>query len=292
LSDRIRRLLQAGQLIIGDGAFGTQLQARGLPPGSLPEAWNWENPVAVQAVYRAYAEAGSDYVAANTFGGNAPRLKEAGLLDRAEEVNRLGVRLAKEAVGEDAQVGACIGPTGRLLAPYGEMTLDELEAIYRAQLEVVLDAGADLILVETHHDAQEACTAVMVAKALAPEIPVFCQFAFNAKGRTMMGLKAADAARAAEEAGADVVGANCGDGPEAVRVALEAMRPATPLPLLAKANAGIPQAGAHGEAIWDVTTQQMVEHARAFRALGAQVIGGCCGTTPDTIRAIVAALRG
>jgi 5-methyltetrahydrofolate--homocysteine methyltransferase len=265
------------------------LQAAGLPAGALPEVWNVERPEAVQAVHRAYAEAGARYVTANTFGGNGPRLTEAGLADRAEELNRLGVSLAREAVGDDIWVGASIGPTGQLLAPYGTMTVAELEEIYATQIRIVADAGADLILVETQHDVEEASAAVRMAKR-ETDLPIICGFAFNGQGRTMMGLKAGDAAQRMEADGADVVGANCGDGPAAILAALEQMRQATDLPLLAKSNAGIPQAGEGGQAMWDVTPEQMAEHAREFVALGAKVIGGCCGTTPAFIAAIASAL--
>jgi 5-methyltetrahydrofolate--homocysteine methyltransferase len=283
-------VLQTDELIIADGAFGTMLQAQGLPAGTLPEAWNIERPETVQAIYRAYADAGAQYVTANTFGGNRPRLAAAGLAEQADELNRLGVILAKEAVGDRAWVGASIGPTGELVEPYGTLSVADLEEIYAAQIRVVAEAGADIILIETQHQVEEAWAAVSAAKA-GTALPVFCTFSFNAKGRTMMGLKAEDAARRAEEAGADVVGANCGDGPPAILAALEQMRTATDLPLLAKSNAGIPQAGEGGQALWDVTPEQMVAHARAFVALGARVVGGCCGTTPVYIAAISAALH-
>ncbi|MFH1085004.1 MAG: homocysteine S-methyltransferase family protein, partial [Chloroflexota bacterium] len=244
----------------------------------------------VQAVYRAYVAAGAQYVTANTFGGNRPRLTEAGLADRLAELNRLGIVLARDAVGDRAWVGASIGPTGQLPEPYGPLSIADLEAIYAEQIAAVAAAGADLILIETQHAGEEAAAAIRMAKAHS-NLPVVCGFAFNARGRTMMGLKAADAARLAEEAGADVVGANCGDGPEAVRAALEAMRTATALPLLAKSNAGIPQAGPDGQAVWDVTPAQLAEQARQFVALGARVVGGCCGTNPEYIAAIAAAVR-
>ncbi|MBN1399497.1 MAG: homocysteine S-methyltransferase family protein [Anaerolineae bacterium] len=283
-------VLQTDELILADGAFGTMLQAQGLPAGTLPEAWNVERPEVVQAVYRAYADAGAQYVTANTFGGNRPRLADAGLAEQADELNRLGIALAKDAVGDRVWVGASIGPTGQLVEPYGTLSVAELEAIYADQIRVVAEAGADIILIETQHQVEEACAAVSAAKA-ETALPVFCTFSFNVKGRTMMGLRAEDAARRAEEAGADVVGANCGDGPPAILAALEQMRTATDLPLLAKPNAGIPQAGEGGQALWDVTPEEMVAHARAFVALGARVIGGCCGTTPAFIAAIRAALR-
>jgi len=199
------------------------------------------------------------------------------------------VELAREAVDENAWVAGDVGPTGQLLEPYGELSLADAEAIYREQVIVLAEAGADLILIETMNDIEEALCAVRMARAHT-SLPVFCSFAFNAKGRTMMGLRAGDAARRVAEAGANAVGANCGEGPEAVRVALEGMHEAVDLPLIAQANAGIPRMGEASAAVWDVTPKEMAAHARAFVAAGARIVGGCCGTGPEHIADIAAAL--
>ena len=282
--------LRRGELIIGDGAFGTMLQAKGLPPGTIPEVWNRDNPVAIQSVYRAYLEAGSQIITANTFGGNRVRLQDAKLADDIEALNRMGISLAREVAGEDAWVAASIGPTGRMMAPYGELSLADAEALYAEQIAIVAQADADLILLETQHDIEEAGAAIRMAKRES-DLPVFCTFAFDARGRTMMGLTPEEAARRSAENGADVVGANCGEGPEAVRAALERMQTVTSLPLMAQANAGVPKADAHGQGVWDVTPDEMVEHVKAYVSLGARVVGGCCGTNPAFIAAMVAALR-
>lgn len=298
MSQDLMTVLGRGDLIVGDGAMGTMLQAAGLPAGTLPEAWNADNPEAVRAVHRAYLAAGAMFITSNTFGGNRPRLTEGGLVDRAAELNRLGAALAREAAGEAAGtagaaawVAGSIGPTGQLMDPYGPLTVAEAEAIYAEQAAALAEGGADLIKIETQHDIEEACAAIRAAKA-ATGLPVFCSFAFNARGRTMMGLRPDDAARRVLEAGADVVGANCGDGPAAIVAALEAMRDATPLPLMVQSNAGIPQMGHGSETVWDVTPEGMAEHAREFRALGARVFAGCCGTGPAFIAAMRAALLG
>ncbi len=285
----LRQALASDTLIIGDGAFGTLLQARGLPAGTLPEAWNESHPEVVMAIHRAYVEAGADYVTTNSFGGSRARLGEGGLAERTVEINQLAAELARQAVDGRAWVAGSIGPTGRLMEPFGDLSVAEAEELFAEQISGLLEGGVDLLVIETHHDVEEAAAALRMARAHT-ELPVFCTFAFNAKGRTMMGLRADQAARRMQELGADAVGANCGDGPEAIAAALEQMREATTLPLVAKSNAGIPQMGAGGEALWDVTPEQLAEHARQFVALGAHIVGGCCGSGPAHIAALAAAL--
>ncbi len=281
--------LASGELIIGDGAFGTMLQSVGLPAGAMPEAWTLENPAAVQAVHELYVEAGADYVTTNTFGANAPRLADGGLGGRVAELNRRAVELARAATAGRAWVAGSVGPTGQLMEPYGPLSVAQAETIYAEQVVALAEAGVDLFVVETQHDADEACAAVRMARKHT-DLPIFCTFAFNKRGRTMMGLRPADAAQRVAEAGGNVVGANCGDGPEAVAAALAAFRVATDLPLLAKANAGIPQVSGE-DTLWDVSAVDMAAHARRFVELGARIIGGCCGTTPAHIVALVGALR-
>ena len=291
MRESILSVLERGEQIISDGALGTMLQALGLPAGMLPELWNVENPQAVQSVHRAYLQAGSQSITANTFGANRARLSDAGLGHRHDELNRLGIALAKEVAGDSAWVAASIGPTGQLMEPFGALSIEEAEELYAAQIRVVAEAGADVILLETHHDLEEASCVARMAKAHT-DLPVFCAFAFNAKGRTMMGLRPEVAATRMAEIGVDAVGANCGDGPAAIVAALGKMREATDLPLIAQANAGIPQIGQDAQTLWDVTPAQMTEHVRAFVALGARILGGCCGTGPEHISAIVAAICG
>ena len=277
------------ELVIGDGAIGTMLQASGLPVGTLPEAWNLARPDAVLAVHRAYLAAGARFVTTNTFGGNRIRLREGGLEADLVEINRLGAAVAKEAAAGRAWVAASVGPTGQLMDPYGPLSIDQAEDLFAEQIEALVAGGADLIKIETQHDVDEACAAVRAAKAVS-SLPVICSFAFNLKGRTMMGLKPERAAQEAAAAGADVVGANCGDGPEAVRVALERMGAAVELPLFAQPNAGIPTAGHGAQATWDITPQELAEAISGYVELGARVVSGCCGTSPDYVAAMVTRL--
>jgi 5-methyltetrahydrofolate--homocysteine methyltransferase len=287
--DSILNALAAGQVIVGDGAMGTQLQACGLPAGTMPELWNAEHPEVLRAIHRDYLGAGARIATTNTFGGTRTRLAGAGLADRLVELNRKGVELARAAVDGRAWVAGDVGPTGQLLEPYGDLAVADAEAIYREQVTVLAEAGADLILIETMNDIEEALCAVRMAREHT-SLPVFCTFAFNVRGRTMMGLRPGDAARRAADAGAHAVGANCGEGPAAVLAGLSGMREAIDLPLIAQSNAGIPQMGAGGTTAWDVTPEQMAAHARAFVEAGAQIVGGCCGTGPAHIAAISAAI--
>jgi len=290
MRENILAALHRGDIVIGDGAMGTMLQARGLPGGTMPELWNLEHPEVVLAVHQAYLDAGAQIVTTNTFGGNRLRMGEAGLAGRGAELTRLGASLAHRAAGDRAWVAGSVGPTGQLLKPYGTLTASLAEQIFAEQIEALASGGADLILIETQHDIEEALCAVRAAKANT-DLPVFCTFAFGASGRTMMGLGPDEAATRAQDAGADVVGANCGQGPAAIVAGLEGMREATSLPLMAQSNAGTPQMNQDGDPVWDVVPEDIVEHVRAFISLGAQVVGGCCGTGPEHIAAIVAAFR-
>lgn len=291
VTESILEALHRGELIIGDGAMGTMLQAYDLPGGIMPELWNHDHPEVIRAIHQAYLDAGSQFLTTNTFGGNRLRMSEAGLAGRTAELTRLGAMLAREVAGEAAWVAGSVGPTGQLMEPYGTLSVALAEEVFAQQVVALADGGVDFVLVETQHDAEEACCAVRAARRSA-SLPVFCTFAFNAKGRTMMGLAPREAAKRAQEVGADVVGANCGEGPAAIMAALEEMCEATDLPLMAQSNAGVPQAGEGSQAVWDVSPVQMTNHVRTFISLGARIVGGCCGTGPDHIAALVAELRG
>ena len=294
MRENILSVLGRGELIVSDGSMGAMLQAQGLPAGTLPEVWNEEHPKIVSEVHRAYLDVGAQMIITNTIGGNRLRLGDAGMAERAPKINHLAASLARVVGGDSAWVAGSVGPTGQLMEPYGALSVAEAEEVYAEQVVALAQGGVDVILIETQHDIGEAGAAVRMAKAKT-DLPVFCTFAFNTRGRTIMGLAPDEAARRALEAGADVVGANCGDGPEAVQAGLEGMRGVTDMPLIAQANAGMPRL-AEGpdrgaETLWDVTPAQMAEHARAYVSLGAGIVGGCCGTGPEHIAAIVAALR-
>lgn len=283
-------VLNSGAILVGDGAMGTTLHKAGLPTGTLPEFWNVENPDVIARVHLDYISAGAQFITTNTLNCNIPMMRESGLLERRLELARAGALVGLKAAAGQVWVGASIGPTGQLLEPLGPLTLDELEQDYREQVEVFAEAGVDFIKLETHQDIEEASAALRMAKRYT-SLPVWCTFAFNRRGRTLMGLRAADAAQRLQDEGADIVGANCGEGPEAVLAALSAMRPVTNLYLAAQSNAGIPQLGETGQTVWDIEPEQMGTYTRQFIAAGARLVAGCCGTNPAFIRAIAEAVQ-
>ncbi len=281
--------LQDGEILVSDGAWGTMLQAAGLGAGMCPELWNAEQSEAVQAVARAYAEAGSDIVCANTFGGNHLKLAHYGLADRVAELNRLGFENSRIGA-PDAVIMPCVGPTGEFLEPYGDLEEDEMIAIFQEQIQALVDAGAQAVVVETMSAVEEAACAVKAAKTVSAALDVVATMTFDQSSqgyRTMMGVSPADAAIGLVAAGADVVGANCGGGPEQMTSILSQMQQAVSVPLLVHANAGMPVL-VDGETRFRMTPEEMAAACEALVAAGARIIGGCCGTTP----AHIAALRG
>ena len=282
--------LSQSKVLIADGAIGTMLHQAGLPSGVSPVRWNLENPDAVRALHLSYMQAGSDLVLTNTFGGNRPRLEREGLSDRLREINLAAVRLAREAADDEVLVLGDIGPTGQLLEPMGTLTYDNAVTVFAEQTAVLGEGGVDAILMETMSDLNEAKAAVEGARR-ATDLPILVTMSFDTHGRTMMGVKPADAAKELWASGVDVVGANCGrtlsETLEAIRQMREALPEAT---LMAKPNAGLPHVEG-GAAVYDVTPEIMADYARQFAALGVRIFGGCCGSTPDHIQAVAVALK-
>ncbi len=289
----LRECLDQRTPLVADGASGTMLQNAGLPVGQAPETWVLDNPDAVRRLAAAYVDAGSDVIYTNTFGGNRIRLRLSGLEDRAAEINTGAVRLAREAIEASRRrvfLIASIGPTGEMLEPYGELTEDEARKAFADQARLLADAGVDGFACETFTGIEEALLCLGAVKEVAGGLPIFASMAFETSGRTMMGVTPGDAARELSAAGADVVGANCSVGPDVVEAALRAMADAVPgIRLLGKPNAGLPRVEG-GKTIYSVTPDDMAAFALRAVKYGAVVLGGCCGSTPDHIRAIRAAI--
>lgn len=285
-----RDLLKQSTILIADGATGTMLQNAGLPHGAAPERWNLENPSAVQALYHAYVEAGSDIILTNTFGGTRLRLERDGLGDKTAEINRAAARLAREVAGENIIVFGDIGPTGKLLKPLGPLVPADAVDAFAEQAAALAEGDVDAILIETMSDLAEAKLAVEgVRKAVG--LPILVTFSFDTRGHTMMGLKPALAAREIWELGVSAVGANCGRTLSETLTAIQAMRQAVPEAILmAKPNAGLPHADG-GDLVYDVTPEIMAEYAAKFAAEGVKIFGGCCGSTPAHIQAVAHALK-
>ncbi|MGD8398806.1 MAG: homocysteine S-methyltransferase family protein [Anaerolineae bacterium] len=283
--------LALGAVLLADGATGTMLQRMGLESGTAPEEWVLAQPDKIRALHRGYVEAGSDVILTCTFGGTRFRLAGHGLDARVAEVNRRAAELAREVAGEGDRavlVAGDMGPTGQLLAPLGPLSPEEVADAYAAQAAALAEGGVDFLLVETMSDLGEAKAAVAGARRAA-DLPIVCTFSFDTHGRTMMGIRPA-------QAGAEMaplvagLGANCGKDPGEYVAFMAAMRDAAPDAFLwAKPNAGLPHLEGD-DVVYDATPAYMADVARQLRDAGAQIIGGCCGTTPEHIAAMRDAL--
>lgn len=282
--------MASGRVILTDGAWGTELQALGLGPDELPDLWNLSHPERVEQVARAYVEAGSEIILTNTFRAN--RLAAGGRISSTElaEVNRAGVEISRRAAMGRARVFASIGPSGKLLIE-GAVTEDELHAAFAEQAEALCAAGADGLVVETMSDLTEAAIAVAAAKATG--LVVVACMVFDSgrnRDRTMMGATPEQAAEVLAEAGADVIGANCGNGIAGYVPICARLRAATSLPIWIKPNAGLPELEG-GRVVYRTSPEEFARHVPELVRAGANYIGGCCGTNPAFIRAARAGLE-
>lgn len=280
----LKTLLASGP-VVTDGGWGTQLQARGLPVGACPEHWNLEHAERVEDVARAYVDAGSQVILTNTFGGNPFVLARHQLQDRVQEINGRGAEISRRAAGDRAVVFGSIGPSGIMLM-MGDVSAEQLQAGFAAQAAALAEGGAQGLVVETMSDPAEAKLAVAAAKATG--LPVVGCMVFDSgpsKDRTMMGTTPEEAAAALVGAGADVIGSNCGQGIDGFVDICRRLQAASDVPIWIKANAGLPEV-VDGQTSYRQTPEQFAQRAGDLVAAGADFIGGCCGTTPDFIRAV------
>lgn len=272
------------ELLFFDGAMGTMLQSAGLPAGALPERWNLDNPQAVLDVHRRYVEAGCRILKTNTFGANGLKFPDV------EAVVTAGVSLARQAAGDRAWVALDIGPTGRLLEPLGDLGFEEACALFREVAAAGERAGADCILIETMSDTYELKAAVLAAKEAA-SLPVFATLMFDERGRLLTGGDIPAAVALLEGLGVDALGFNCGMGPEQMRALLPELLAVTSLPVIVNPNAGLPRT--EGErTVYDVGPDDFAAAVRELAGMGAWLVGGCCGTTPAHLAAMVRACQG
>ncbi len=279
------------RVLVLDGAMGTMLQERGLKAGQSPEELNLALPDVVAGVHQAYLASGAEIIVTNTFGGNREKLSHYGLEGRLREINQAGVTLARNAAGKDAYVAASIGPTGRFVEPVGDLSFDRMAAIFRQQAETLIEAGADLITLETFLDIKEIRAALIAIREISPTIPIIAMLTFDDNGRSVLGTPPEAAAITLEAAGANIIGSNCGLGIDGIYEILCSMRRVTSLPLISQANAGLPILK-EGKTFFPGTPREMVAFHDRLLDLGVRVIGGCCGTTPEHIRAMRDALNG
>lgn len=292
--NRFRELIASGEIILLDGAMGTLLMDSGLAQGDPPEEWNVLQPERIQEVHKSYIDAGSRIILTNTFGGSRYRLKLHGLQDRVAELNKaaaVNARIAADSATELVAVAGSIGPTGELLEPMGTMTFDEAQAAFAEQAAALTDGGVDVLWIETMSDLDEVKAAVVGARS-ASDLPLVATMSFDTRGYTMMGVSPAKAVESLGELDLIAIGGNCGSTLAETGAALEAMRSLDmDAMLIAKPNAGMPR-WVDSNLVYDGTPEIMADFARQMRDLGVQLIGSCCGSTPDHTRAMRAALNG
>ncbi len=285
----LEKLLSDGP-VVTDGAWGTQLQSRGLPVGACPDAWNLTRAEAVEDVARAYVDAGSRVILTNTFGANRFILVRHDLATRVTEINRAGVEISRRAVGGRAKVFASMGPSGVMLM-MGEASEDDLRAGFSEQARAMAEAGADAIVVETMSDPAEARLAVAAAKMTG--LPVIACMTFDSGSkldRTMMGTTPEQASEQLLQSGADVIGSNCGQGIAGFVEICRRLQAASGRAVWVKANAGLPEMR-DGKTHYAQTAEEFAAYVPQLVSAGAGFIGGCCGTSPDFIRAVCGKLR-
>ena len=272
-------------VLIADGGWGTELVQKGLGAGEAPEAWNLKRRDEVFAVASSYVQAGADIILTNTFGGTRMKLAKAGLDAQTERLNRLGAEISKQAAANRSLVFASIGPTGEFMKPLGMVSEEEIFRDFAEQAKALAAGGADGIVIETMTDLAEAKSALRAVKENT-KLPVAVTMTFD-KGRkgyaTIMGVRPEQAAQELEKNGADIVGANCGAGIDNMIELMRAMRVATKLSLWCKPNAGLPEF-VGGKTIYRETPEMMASHFKSLVDAGADIVGGCCGTTPAHIR--------
>ncbi len=292
-SEAWRDLLDANPVVIADGAMGTMLFSAGLQFGDPPEAWNVSEPDLVRRIHRGYLEAGSQIVMTNTFGCNRLRLALHGLDTRVAELNQTAAVLLRAEVvanGGEALVAGDIGPSGAIMAPTGTLDYDDAVDLFAEQAEALVAGGVDLIWIETMSDLNEIKAAIQGVRQASPGIALITTMTFDTRGYTMMGVTPEDAVTHLAAWGADAIGGNCGNGPDELTPVVAKMHAVAPdVVLVAKSNAGMPEL-VDMQAVYRASPTLMANSAIEMRTAGARIVGGCCGSTPDHLRAMAASL--
>jgi 5-methyltetrahydrofolate--homocysteine methyltransferase len=276
--------IKNGEIFVADGAMGTMLFERGLRPGDCPELLNLSKPEILEEIAQIYFKAGADIIQTNTFGGSPPKLSDYGLEDKCEEINSKAVKCVRKVIGGSTYISGSCGPSGQLLTPYGDADPESLENAFERQI----NALANIICIETMTDLREATIAVKAAKNIHPEIPVMVSMTFDKipKGYyTIMGVSIEDAVKGLEDAGADIIGSNCGNGIDNMIEIAKQIKTLSNRPILIQSNAGIPENN-DGEIVYPESPTYFEDKTLELIEAGVSIIGGCCGTTPEHIQAI------
>jgi len=274
--------------LVSDGAMGTMLQENGLNAGHCPEEWNISHPNVISTIYKNYYEAGADIVETNTFGGNLYRLKHNGFEDRIYEFNKAGAEIAKSVCPEGKFVAGSVGPTGEFLQPLGLATISDLENAFEEQIQGLIDGGVDVLFIETMSYTEEINAAVSAAQKIDKYMPLVTSMSIEKSAvgyRTLMGITISEFVEKTINLPISAIGANCGKGPEEMVEIMEEFRNHTDLPLLAQANAGLPET-IDDKMIYNETLEQRGELTQILLNRNVNIIGGCCGTNPNHIKAI------
>jgi 5-methyltetrahydrofolate--homocysteine methyltransferase len=288
--------LNAGKILVSDGATGSNLQKMGLKAGQAPEDLIIDNPEILMELESLFVKAGSDIILTCTFGGTRMRMKDSKYQDRAPELNIRAVELARKAAASagrsDVLVAGSMGPVGGLIKPYGPLEADEVKATFAEQAKALAEGGVDLLVIETMFAFEETTAAFEGAKS-ATDLPIVVSFSYDRGVRSMMGVKPKDVMKRYTEMGATVIGANCGTTLENMETIIKEYAGTVPnFPMWAKPNAGIPRMDIQTEqAIYDMGPDDMANFAKKYVALGAKIVGGCCGATPEHIAAIAKAVK-
>jgi len=279
------------EILLLDGSMGAMLQSRGLPPGYAPDLWNLERPEVVEGIHREYVKAGSNIILTNTFGATRLRLAEYGAEDKLKEINQEAVRIARKAAGDKAFVAGDIGPCGTTIYPIGELPFEDAVEIFSQQIEVLAFAGCDLIVIETMFDLIEIRAAIIAAKRSGRGLPIAAMMTFTQDGLTDTGTDPETAAVVLDGLGVDIIGVNCSTGPAEMVEVLKKMASSTNAYICAEPNAGLPTT-IGGRTVFPMSAEEMVEYADRFVEAGVNILGGCCGTTPEYIRLLSQKIKG
>jgi len=284
LLERIRN----GEVLVADGAMGTMLMERGLKSGEPPESFNLTRHEVLEEIALLYLKAGANIIQTNTFGASPLKLSLYSLDDKTEEINKNAVLAVKKIAGNRAYVSGSCGPSGKLLKPYGDVDAEEMYNNFERQVKALIDAGVDIICIETMTDLMEATLAIKSAKSVSPSTPLIATMTFDPTPKgfyTVMGINIENAAKGLEDAGADIIGSNCGNGIENMLKIAEEFKARSNLPIIIQSNAGLPEM--HGDVtVYPETPEFMAEKTKKLVSIGVSIIGGCCGTTPEHIRQI------